>query len=217
MNTTLSRCARALAFVSTTTLGVLFSSCATNEGTGWVRSDHLRAPGCYDGPFDLKPDFFASNPYRNSQTIRIQRGDDIVEYSDGISILVDDTARVRAKLGEGLRVGLPPEVTPPGVPITPDPDPPIVHLTLYLNHSCSGQLLALHGVEGSMTFEHLFSGDRNEEDSGDRLSEGRFDVKIGDPRDQPAGGGAIPEAKLSRLQGQFRFFFERGQPAQPFP
>lgn len=203
----------ALVFVTGSTL----LSCTATEGSGFVRSDHLRAPDCFDGPFDLQPNFFASNPFRDSQTIRIQRGDDLIEYSDGVTILVDDTEAVRANLGKGLRVGLPPEVTPPGVPITPDPDPPIVHLTVYLNKTCSGQAIALHGIEGSITFTNLFSGDRNETNSGDRLTEATFTVTVGDPRDQPAGGGEIPQEKLSTLEGQFRFFFERGQPGQPFP
>jgi len=193
-------------------------SCSVGEGAGEVHSDRLQAPSCLDGPYDLKPNFFASDPYRSSQTIRLQRTDDLIDNSDGVQILVSDTARVRGQLGKPLKVGLPPEVTPPGVPITPDPDPPLVQLTIYLHQSCHGQNIALHAVSGTITFKHLFSGDRNEDDADDRLTEAEFsDLEVADPRDQPPAGGPVPAERRSKLRGWFRFFFERGQPAQPFP
>jgi hypothetical protein len=198
-------------------LALLGSSCSVGKGEGSVSSSLLQAPACFYGPYEMRPTFFASNPYRETQTLRIQRKDDLVENSDGVQILVSDTERVRSKLGQPLRVGLPPEVTPPGVPIVPDPDPPLVQLTLYLHDTCHGQNVALHAIDGTITFQQLFDGDRNEERAENKLSEADFSVNVGDPRDQPAAGGPIPQDKLSPLQGHFSFYFERGQPAQPFP
>lgn len=198
-------------------LALSASSCAVGEGSGEAHSDLLKVPGCYEGAYDLGPTFFFDNPYRSTQTIRLQRRDDLVENSDGLQVMVRDTDRVRAHLGESFKVGLPPEVTPPGVPIVPDPDPPVVNLTLYLHDTCHGQNVALYATTGTITFAHLFSGDTNERDADDKLSEATFDVMMGDPRDQPPEGGPIPPEKMSHLTGNFSFYFERGQPAQPFP
>lgn len=198
-------------------LALALVSCSVGEGKGEATSDRLRAVGCLDGPYQLKPNFFATSPYRKTQTIRLQRTDDLVDNADGVQLLVSDTGLVRSKLGQPLKVGLPPGVQPPGVPIVGDPDPPAVQLTLYLHETCHGQNVALHAVRGTITFRHLFSGDLSEDDADDRLSEAVFDVEVADPRDQPPEGGEVPPEKRSKLKGWFRFFFERGQPAQPFP
>lgn len=198
-------------------LALSLLSCSVGEGKGDVTSDRLLAEGCFDGPYNLGPNFFASSPYRQTQTIRLQRSDDLVDNSDGLQILVTDTARIRNQLGQPFKVGLPPAVRPPGVPIQPDPDPPIVQISLYLHETCHGQNITLHAVQGTITFRHLFSGDLTENDADDRLSEAFFEVEVADPREQPADGGEVPAEKRSKLNGWFRFFFERGQPAQPFP
>ncbi|MCS6899715.1 MAG: hypothetical protein RMJ98_08595 [Myxococcales bacterium] len=192
-------------------------SCSVGEGQGEVTSDRLLAKGCFDGPYRLKPTFFATSPYRQTQTIRLQRTDELIDNVDGVQILVSDTAQVRGKLGQPLKVGLPPGVQPPGVPIPQNPDPPFIQLSLYLHETCHGQNITLHALQGTITFQHIFSGDRIEEDADDRLSEASFEVEVADPRDQPPQGGEVPSEKRSKLKGWFRFFFERGQPAQPFP
>ena len=217
---------RLLALGTLLALGAGVASCTVGDGAGTVTSAKLRVDGCYEGRFDLAPTFFASSPYRGQQFIRLQRRNDLIENSDGVEILVADTVQVRNRLGTPLKVGLPAAVTPPGVPITPDKDPPLVQLTLYLHESCHGENIALHGVaapaggagpESRITFIHLFDGDPTESDADQKLIEGSFEVWVGDPRDEPPGGGPIPKEKLSLLTGSFRFFFERGQPAQPFP
>lgn len=195
----------------------LLAACSVGEGTGEVHSDELIAPPCFQGPYDLKPSFFASNPYRDTQTIRIQRGDDLTENSDGVEILVDSTSKARSMLGQPMQVGLPVGVAPPGVPIKANPDPPTVHLTLYLHSSCHTADIALEAVSGTVTFAHLFDGDPNESHAADKLIQGSFDVMVGDPHDEPPGGGAIPDSEQSHLTGDFRFYFQRGQPGQPFP
>lgn len=194
------------------------SSCSVGKGDGEVRSELLRARNCYEGPYNLKPTFFGTNPYRDTQTIRLQRTDEMIDNADGVQLLIRDTDKVRERLGQPVRVGMPPGVQPPGVPIVPDPDPPLVQLTLYLHETCHGQNVALYSVSGTITFTHLFSGDRNEGDADDRLTEATFEnIEVADPRDQPPQGGDIPAESRSKLSGWFRFYFERGQPAQPFP
>jgi hypothetical protein len=203
--------------ISLVALAACTAGCALGEGSGQVVSDRLRLDSCWDGPYDMQPDFFAGVPYRDSFQIRIQRGGDQVEMSDGLAILVDDVNYVRSALGVPLEVGLSPEVSPPGVPVLPDPNPPQVHMALYLHNTCREHVSTLHAVRGVITFEHLFNGDPNETNAGERLSSAVFDVMVVDPRKQPAGGGPIAEGELSRLTGWFQFYFERGQPSQPFP
>jgi hypothetical protein len=194
------------------------AACSTlDEGQGEAKSALLRAGRCFEGPYDLNPTFFAINPFQNTQMLRLQRTNDLTENADGVMVLVDDVARVRGSLGTPLRVGLPPEVTPPGTPVVADPDPPIVHVALYLQETCHRENVTLYATEGTITFDALFSGDLNEDEADEKRSEGRFDVVVGDPRDAPPGGGAIPEDRRSPLSGSFRFYFQRGQPAQPFP
>jgi hypothetical protein len=193
-------------------------SCSLGKGSGEVHSDKLLLANCWDGPYDLGPDFFAGVPYRRTFQIRVQRGGDIQEVSDGVSILVDDVDEVRnGKLGVPLEVGLAPGVTPPGKPIEPTASPPLVHMAIYLHNTCHEQNSALYAVRGVITFEKLFAGDPNETSPEQRLSSAVFDVMVGDPRDEPPGGGGIPEEKLSRVTGWFHFYFQRGQPGQPFP
>jgi len=188
------------------------------EGEGEVHSDELRLENCWDGPYDMKPSFFAGVPYRSTFQIRVQRGGDIAEVSDGLSVLVDDVQQIRDKLlGQELDVGLSPEVTPPGIPVVASDNPPLVHMALYLNNSCHDNNSVLYSISGKVVFKSLFNGNPNTSDADDKLSDAYFDVLVGDPRDQPSSGGPIPAEKLSRVTGWFRFYFQRGKPGQPFP
>ena len=204
-------------------LATATSACAVGAGAGEVKSDRLNLQSCWDGPFDLGPNFFAGVPYRESFQIRIQRGDDVEEVSDGLSVLIDDVHEIRGDngmaslLGIPLEVGLPPEVTPPGVPITPSASPPKVSMALYLHNTCFQTNSALYAVGGVITFESLFNGDPNETNAEQKLTSAVFEVDVADPRNQPPEGGPVPDALKSRVTGWFRFYFERGQPAQPFP
>ena len=198
-------------------LSLCETGCTLGQGSGEVTSDLLRVDQCWDGTYDMRPDFFAGAPYRKSFHIRIQRGADHEEASDGIAILVDDVDYVRANLGLPLEVGLAAGVTPTGVPLEPDPDPPRVHIASYFHNTCRDQESTLHAVRGTITFEHMFNGDPNETKAAQRQSSAVFDVVVADPRKQPPGGGTIDAHSLSRLTGWFQFYFERGQPAQPFP
>jgi hypothetical protein len=107
------------------------------------------------------------------------------------------------------------------VPVEYDPEPPPVSIALYLHNSCHQQNGTVYSVGGSITFSSLFSGDINESNSADRLTEATFSAEFADPRDltgDPNDPTAAPsEGETSTVDGYFRFFFQRGQPAQPFP
>jgi hypothetical protein len=193
------------------------SACTTGEGEGWVRSEQLFVERCWNGPFDLGPDFFGVVPHEDRALfIRVQRSDNNQEVSDGLIVLVHDLQNIRNnELGQPLTVGLPVGVSPPGVPIVRHPDPPRVNLTLYLHDTCHGQTADLYSIGGTITFSSLFSGDLNEHDSSDRLTEARFTADFADPRKAEADG-SYREGLVSNVQGYFKFYFQRGQPAQPF-
>ena len=257
--------------------GLLVTGCSLGEGTGEVKSERLFAHECWgqiDGGgtpseeiYDMQPDFFAANPYRSTLQIRVQRGNDLEEVSDGLAVLIDDVPKIRAALAVArtlkssdagvedagapdpgtpvacpgavpptgalgphsdgsatFQVALPAGVTPPGSPAVPPPDlledPPIVHVSLFLHRSCHNQNTVLYAVSGTVTFTSLFSGDPNESSAAEKLIEvTKLDLQIGDLRDVPLGAypREIPCALQSRLQGKFKFYFDRGQPAQPFP
>ncbi|HEV8549738.1 MAG TPA: hypothetical protein VGQ57_11935, partial [Polyangiaceae bacterium] len=84
-----------------------------------------------------------------------------------------------------------------------------------LHRSCHVENATVYSIDGSITFKSIFSGDPNEESSDDRLTEASFDATFADPRQLVGPGSDDPNLK-SRVTGYFRFFFQRGQPAQPF-
>ncbi|HET9930408.1 MAG TPA: hypothetical protein VFQ35_06970 [Polyangiaceae bacterium] len=203
------------------------TGCAVGEGEGSVKSDRLFVEGCWNGTFDLKPDFFAANPDNqgDSLMLRLQRGDNIEEQSDGLLILVNQLSRVRKQLSDSgtgettLKLGLPPGVRPPGVPVMANPDPPLVSLSLYLNKSCHAQNTTVYSTSGSITFRSLFSGDPQESSADARLTDASFDATVADPRLlAPSSTHAPPDGVEveSHIAGDFRFYYQRGQPAQPF-
>ncbi len=196
--------------------------CSLGQGEGEVKSDALVAKECWFDAYDLRPDFFAAVPYRSTLQMRVQRGTDLQEVSDGLAVLVEDVSLVRDDLlGKPLDVTLSPGVLPPGsdFALPPPEGQPAIHLSLYLQRSCHNQNVILYAVDGSVTFHSLFSGDPNEAEAAEKYTDAEFDVWMGDPRDAPVGKRAdeIPKELQSRVTGFFRFYFERGQPGQPFP
>lgn len=136
------------------TVAASLPACSQGDGAGRV-SGTLNVPNCWTGPFELEADFLAGVPYRQGLQLRIQSGSDFQTFSDGLSILVYDITKVRpdaaagnpGKLGQSLTVDVPPEVTPPGVPVKPKADPANVSVALYMGKSCRTQNVALHAVE----------------------------------------------------------------------
>jgi hypothetical protein len=195
--------------------------CTVGEGEGRVSSAQLWVAGCWNGAFDLNPDFFGVNPDPGeSLTIRVQRGDNIEDVSDGLIVLVNDLPAVRQQLGQELDVGMPRGVTPSGVPFLPveeQPAPPKVSLVLYLHNSCHQQNGTIYSTSGKITFSSLFSGDPNESSSEARLTDAIFDAQFADPRELvDLQTEDERDAVRSRVTGNFHFFFQRGQPSQPF-
>jgi hypothetical protein len=255
------------------------AGCSLGQGEGAVHSDALYAKDCVlpsegavctfevpdAGPdaapdagldygcdnYDLLPDFFAALPAQDVIQVRIQRGTDITELSDGLSVTVSDVAAIReaiqakrdAAMAAGatedealagqyveVPVAMPLGVQMPGSPVSPPPpcDPAAqlctvtpVSISLYLQKSCHNQNIVLYAVSGFIRFNSLFSGDPSEPSAADKLTYvSQFEVTIGDPRDAPEGSvigpDTIPAEYTSKLTGYFRFYFERGKPAQPF-
>ena len=195
---------------------------SVGDGKGDAKSEHLIAKDCWDGPFDLEPDFFAADPFRDTVHIRLQRGNYLLELSDGVVILIDSMEEVRGRLGEDIPVTISPGVAPPG--LSPgdlcegDLCESPIHAALYLLDSCHAQNTVLYAISGTVTFEELFSGDPNESDPAERFSAGRFALTVGDLRDVTIDDEGIPTVpNTSDIKGSFEFFFQRGQPAQPFP
>jgi hypothetical protein len=123
-----------------------------------------------------------------------------------------------------FRVDVPAGVHNPGSSTQLPPDlaanPPIVHMSLYLGSSCPNQNTVLEAVDGWVAFTALFDGNADETSAAQKLTDATFNVELGDVQnDVPVGDyvGDVPPGLRSRLCGSFRFYFERGQPAQPFP
>lgn len=223
---------RALTLAAFLALGPGLLSCSLGRGEGEVHSDDLYAAGCVlpspqdcPGPdgvdygcdaYDLRPDFFAAVPYRDTIQMRIQRGTDITELSDGLAVLVNDITKIREPLREirtraivqgateeeakklyvEVPVAIPVGVFPPGsVPAPPPPCDPgtqvcgtlPVAISLYLQKSCHNQNIILYAVSGWVRFHSLFSGDPNEKDAAEKFIDAEFDVMVGDPHDAPLG------------------------------
>jgi hypothetical protein len=199
-------------------LAVLSSllGCTVGEGRGSVQSERLYIEECWNGPFNLQPDFFGANPYRGETLlIRVQRGDNLEEQSDGMVVLVNDLQELRARTNEVIEVGLPAGVSPPGVPIAPGVPKRSVSLALYLHNTCHAQNATVYSVSGQIVFRSLFSGNLAESSAENRLTDADFSAVFADPR-QLTGDASSDEAVSSTVTGNFKFFFQRGQPAQPF-
>lgn len=131
-------------------------SCTVGSGVGSVSGD-LFVTDCWSGKFDLQPDFFAATPNPNDDTllIRIQRGSDYINFSDGLSILVTHVTELREAIAangpQSLSVSLPPSVVPPGVPITPTPNPSTVQFALYVQQTCRPETPGLFGLDVTTT------------------------------------------------------------------
>ncbi|MGH7296879.1 MAG: hypothetical protein ACRELB_18210 [Polyangiaceae bacterium] len=71
--------------------------------------------------------------------------------------------------------------------------------------------------QSTITFTSLFDNNPDESNASQRLSEGSFEFYLADPRNIcPGGFGPAPPCE-GHLKGTFKFYFQRGRPAQPFP
>lgn len=180
---------------------VVAPACSLGSGTGSC-SGTLDVPDCWEGPYDLHPDFFAAVPSSDgAMQIRIQHGGDNETFSDGLMILVDDVGEVRGDptssgasrpslLGKSLVVTLPAGVTPPGVPVTPMAIPSIVHAALYLDATCRTQNDALYAVDSCTNTSSTLTcpGPSATAPDGGDAGTGALDAAL------PADGGSTGDA-----------------------
>lgn len=173
--------------------------CSVGTGTGEI-SGTVTALDCdlREAPFDLDPNFFGGEVIDRSLAIRVQRGSDLQVFSDGLFILVQDSAEVRReRLGAAIDVS--------------DGRRALVQMTLYLNETCKpGRReapVAMVGVEGTAVFEHIYAPQLDDQDVLTRvlLENVRF---IDRER---------PEERHAEISGNFEFAYNRGRPAQRYP
>jgi hypothetical protein len=69
----------------------------------------------------------------------------------------------------------------------------------------------------TITFTSLFDGNPDESNASQRLTQADFEFYIADPSDICSGGLGPPPRCEGHLKGSFKFYFQRGRPAQPFP
>jgi hypothetical protein len=179
---------------------LLSAACSVGVGTGQV-SGAVNAPGCglEGSPYELHPSFFAGHIAVDGQLeIRIQRGSDHEDNSDGLMILVREPGQVRTDL-----LGRPIEVT--------RERDAVVRMAFYLNETCEidRDRVPVHyeAEAGTITFDNLYAPDITENDVE---TDAHFeDVSFVDPND--------PDTRNAQLSGNFRFLFNRGRPAQRYP
>ena len=176
----------------------LAAACAKGSGEGNAVG-RVWAPGCgLNGePFALNPDFFAMQPSASVEIIDIvvQRGSDLQSYTDGISVFIRDPQILKeSMLGTDIAFG--------GLEAP-------VEMTLFLNATCPGlaRLPVVYGaVSGTIRFEELFVPWM---DNDTKETVAVFtNVELIDNKD--------PDERRAVLDGDFRFLFERGLPAQYF-
>lgn len=191
--------------------------CEVGEGSGRVYGN-LKVEGCGDKDltgYDMAPNFFGAISVEDQLLIRIQRGGDLQEYNDNLVISVDD----RTKVVDGQPIDIELERPPGSGPAVPSP---LVRMSLSLRGTCGSDrvgpgdsnAVVLHAVKGKITFKSILRGDPSSSDTNSKRIEGFFDnVTLEDPR-HAAGA---PARSAGTLSGQFKFFYQRGGPAQPFP
>lgn len=195
--------------------------CAIGKGEGQAESDDLFVDGCADGPYSLDPNYFTAENIGDSQLIRVQNGNNTLDNSDGVFLIVSRVEElVESGLGRAQPVFLSPELVPEGVPVAPAGSGPRVSLSLHLGETCEKEVVALQAISGTVTLDALYTGLSETAPKKDRLTAGSFDVIIADPRtlvpdDTTPEGYSSSEA--SHLTGSFSFTYRKGQPAQAFP
>jgi hypothetical protein len=190
--------------VPTAALGLaasLAAACSVGVGSGEV-TGQVSAPECgLEGePFDLAPSFFAADPVEEILEIRVQRGSDFEDTSDGLLITVRDANQVKERLGEPLAIGAAGSNA-------------LVELSLYLNATCTDRFEAppvFVGRAGTITFSSIYAPQVSESEVETAAT--FTNVQFDDGRDP--GGRDMRNATLS---GEFRFLFNRGRPIQRFP
>ncbi len=177
---------------------LLAAGCTTGRGEGNAVGQ-VWAPGCgLNGePFELNPTFFAMQPSGSVEIIDIlvQRGSDLKSYTDGISVFIRDPRMVKESM-LGTDIDLEGFVAP-------------VEMTLYLNATCPGfsRLPVVYAaVSGTIRFDELYVPWMHN-DTKETVAV-FTNVVLVDNKDS--------DERRAVLDGDFRFLFEQGLPAQYF-
>jgi hypothetical protein len=176
----------------------LFAGCATGAGEGNAVGQVWATDCGLDGaPFELNPNFFAMQPSTSAEIVDIviQRGSDLPSFSDGLAVFIAEPEMLKdSMLGSEIDLEL---LESP------------VEMTLYLNATCPGITrlpVVYRSVSGTILFEELYVPWIDNETK--ETSAIFTNVELVDTEE--------PEERHARLDGSFRFLFERGKPAQFF-
>jgi hypothetical protein len=180
-------------------VALLLAGCDVGAGEGRA-TGVVNAPACglVNASYELEPTFFGGDDAVGQFEIRIQRGSDLENLSDGLLLLVRDPSEVRNEW--------------PSVPIEVTGDArDLVQVSFYLNESCrpsrSSAPVHLEAIAGTITFTAIYAPEVSDDDVE---TNARFDaLRFVDPSD--------PDTNSAELSGEFRFLFTRGRPAQRFP
>lgn len=176
----------------------LFAGCAFGRGEGEL-SGVFEAEDCdKQGEYSMNPNFFAAEPIEELLVVRVQRGSSRDELVDGLLVLIRNAAELqRDLLGQSIEIV--------------DDDDALVQITLSLGKTCpptrDRTAVVLPAVSGAIAFESIYAPEGDSPDVVEVAAE-LTDVLFADPRD---------DTRRAQLSGHFRFLFERGSPAQPFP
>lgn len=195
----------------------LVGSCSVGTGSGSITGSlSLHDCGVEVTDYDLRPSFFVASYVRTLgavdgenapiATIRVQRGSYRESFSDGILVTVNDVNElVRSHLEEPI----------PLTQIDRHRERPLVDVTFYAGESCDAGYPAefwrlpgiLHAERGAILFHALYAPDLDRENT--EISAESLDVEF--------ASTDAPSTRRARLSGFFRFFYQRGAPAQDFP
>lgn len=194
-------------------LGMLAGACSVGQGSGQIGGVvHDTLCGVEEADYQLAPTFFSADVVEDRGdgageisrriSMRIQRGSFREGDSDGLLVSVRDANAVAR-----TSLGVPIDITgEPGAP---------VRLTLYLNQTCESGFpdefwqipLVIEAHGGTITFDAIYAPDLDTEST--EINGTLTDVLFVDP--------ARPAERFALLSGSFRFFYQRGRPAQLFP
>lgn len=179
---------------------VLAGGCSVGVGEGQA-TGVVNSPDCdlENEPYTLDPNFFAADPVEAGDRleIRVQRGGDFEDKSDGLALLVTGTTEIAATL---LGVDQPLGAA----------DSRVV-LSLYLNKTCrvdrNSQPVNYIADSGTIRFTSIYTPDASDNET--EIAAEFDDVVLTDD--------ATPDERNATLSGYFRFLYNRGRPAQRFP
>jgi len=181
--------------------------CSAGVGEGDVVGN-VWAPACglAGDAYEMRSNFFSADPTHDFLDIRVQRGSDFEDVSDGMAVSVRAASEVAAILGTPIALEDPLEL-----PRAQPDERPLVAMSVYLNRTCPIGAhrfpVAYQAVTGEITFTAIYAPELP--GSALEVTAAFSDVRFVDP--------STPETRYAILSGNFSFIFNRGRPAQRFP